>query len=180
MSEMLVRTVRLDGSAVDGRRVFGVVVPYGTATEVSDPGRPGSYREVMAPGVFARSIAERGHKVKLLRDHDRTSVLGRASRLEERPEGLFAEFVVSDTVAGNEALALARDGALDGFSVGFRPLRHRVDDDGTVVRLEAALLEVSLTAFPAYADAAVAGVRSQTRPFLSRRDALQRLADLER
>jgi hypothetical protein len=58
---------------------------------------------------------------------------------------------------------LVRSGTVDAFSVGFMPIRDRRDEDGTVVRLEAALREVSLVAMPAYEGALVAGVRSTTR-----------------
>jgi hypothetical protein len=67
--------------------------------------------------------------------------------------------VVSKTTAGDEALELLRDGALDSFSVGFAPIRH-VKRDKVTVRTEVALREASLVTFPAYEDALVQAVRS--------------------
>lgn len=63
--------------------MYGVIVPYGEVTTVRD--LDGEFREMFAPGAFRRSIAERGHKVKLLVSHDaRTRYpVGRAVELRE-------------------------------------------------------------------------------------------------
>lgn len=143
----------------DGRTVFGTVVPYGRVATVSDGGAP--YKEAFAMGAFARSIEQRGSKVKLMVNHDRQRLpIGRATLLEERSTGLYGEFLVSRTNSGDEALALVADGAVDSFSVGFKPVAQR-NDGGVTLRTEAALREVSLVGFPAYEDALVSGVRSQ-------------------
>lgn len=156
----------------DGRTVYGVVVPYGQVAEVDD-GR-GPYRERFAAGAFARSIADRGAKVRLFINHDahRRLPIGRALELVERPDGLHGAFAVSATRDGDEALVLVRDGVVDSFSVGFRPLRER-SVAGVVERIEAALREVSLVGMPAYAGALVGGVRSV--PHLSVEAARRRL-----
>jgi len=157
----------------DGRTVYGVVVPYGIVAEVDD-GR-GPYREQFEPGAFSRSIGERSAKIRLFINHDsRTRLpIGRATDLQERHDGLHGAFVVSRTAAGDEALTLVRDGVVDAFSVGFRPIRER-SDAGIVKRTEAALREVSLVGMPAYAGALVGGIRSAV-PHLSPEDAARRL-----
>ena len=134
----------------------------------------GSYKVECAPGAFARSIEQRGSKVKLFTQHEtRRFPIGRAVHLEERPDGLHAAFYVSDTRDGNEALELIRDGVVDAFSIGFAPVRERRRGDVTV-RTEAALREVSLVHTPAYEGALVAGVRSST-PVLTADAARRRL-----
>ncbi|WP_433626768.1 HK97 family phage prohead protease [Nocardia sp. CA-120079] len=146
-------------SSGNGRTVHGIAVPFGQVAEIFEDGR--TYQERFQQGAFARSIRERGSKVKLLTNHDaRRLPVGRAVELEERPDGLHASFEVAQTRDGDDALELVRSGTVDAFSVGFRGLRHRMDGD-VVVRTEASLWEVSLVAFPAYPGAAVAGVRSQ-------------------
>lgn len=145
----------------DGRTVYGLAVPFGQVATVSD-GR-GEYREAFVPGSFARTLAERGDRVKLLANHDsRRWPIGRPLLLREDPAGLYMEARVSKTRDGDEALELIRDGALDGFSVGFRPVRER-NRDGVVERTEVALSEVSIVAFAAYTGAVLAGVRSSDR-----------------
>lgn len=52
----------------EGRTVHGTIVPYNEATTVRD--FDGEFQEMFAPGAFRRSIAERGHKLKLLVSHD--------------------------------------------------------------------------------------------------------------
>lgn len=147
--------VRAGGS---GRTIHGIVVPFGRVARVSDGGP--SYEEMFERGSFTKTIQERGERVKLLSQHNqRVNPLGRATLLREEAAGLYGEFNVSKTAAGDEALELARDGALDSFSVGFTPVKHVLRNRVTV-RTEVGLREASLVTFPAYEGALVGGVRS--------------------
>ncbi|MGW5141688.1 HK97 family phage prohead protease [Nocardia beijingensis] len=158
MTELLHRYAQL--GTTTGRTVHGIAVPYGEIAEVRD-GYGAPYREKFLPGAFTRSLSERGRKIRLLAMHDgRSFPIGMPEQLLETPEGLKVAFRVSPTTAGNDALALVRDGAVTGFSIGFKPIRSR-QVDGVVVRAEAALIEVSLVAEPAYEGAQVAGIRSK-------------------
>lgn len=100
--------------------VRGLLVPYG---QVRD-------RERFEPGAFARSIRERGDKVRVY-DGDHRPI-GRVAKLWEQPDGLHCELEIQG----------ARSGAL---SVAFRPVRERQDGD-VLVRTEAALMEISVGA----------------------------------
>lgn len=145
-------------SGGDGRTVAGIVVPFGRVALVSDGGP--RYEEGFELGSFTKTIRERGDRVKLLSQHDsRRNPLGRATMLREDAAGLFGEFRISATAAGDEALELLRDGALDSFSVGFAPVKH-VKRGRTTWRTEVALREASLVTFPAYEDARVEAVRA--------------------
>lgn len=148
--------VRSDGT---GRTIHGIVVPFGRVARVSDGGAP--YDEAFQMGAFKRTIDNGGTgRVKLLSHHSsRTNPLGRATMLREDGAGLYGEFQVSKTRAGDEALELVRDGALDSFSVGFRPVQH-AKRDGVTWRTEVAMREASLVTFPAYEGALIGGVRS--------------------
>ncbi len=142
----------------EGRTVTGIVVPFDRTARVSDGGP--SYDEMFVQGAFKRTIQHRGDKVKLLSQHNaRTNPLGRATLLREDAAGLYGEFYVSRTTAGDEALELLRDGALDSFSVGFSPIKHE-KRGRTIVRTEVGLREASLVTFPAYEGALVGGVRA--------------------
>jgi HK97 family phage prohead protease len=150
--------IRADGS---GRTVHGIVVPFDRTARVSDGGP--SYMEGFRKGAFTRTIQHRGDRVKLLSQHDmRRNPLGRATMLREDASGLYGEFHVSKTAAGDEALELLRDGALDSFSVGFSPIQHVRDNEKTVWRTEVGLREASLVTFPAYEGALIGGVRALT------------------
>jgi uncharacterized protein len=173
-SELLIRS---DGT---GRTIYGLVMPFGSTAEVDDGA--GRYRERFMPGSFTRTIAERGQRVKLMVQHARASALpiGRAEEMHEDRSGLVGSFRVSKTQQGDEALELVRDGVVDSFSCGFRPMRQRTARDGAVERTEVALREVSLVSFPAYDLALIGGVRAADTPrILTGRAALLRLAELE-
>lgn len=148
---------RADESAE--RTVFGTLVPFGQTVTVDDGW--GEYRERFEFGAFARSIRERGAKVRLFRVHDaaRNLPIGRAVSLSEERDGLHGSFLLGDTREADEALSLVRSGIVDAFSISFRPIRHR-EEAGVTVRTEVALVEVSLVGVPAYSGAEIAGVRS--------------------
>ncbi len=152
----------LDGfevrSTSDGQRLLDVMaVPFDRPTNI------GPFVETFRRGAFAKTIAERPEKVKLLAQHeDRSLPLGAAKELRETESGLFASMRVSKTRAGDEALELIADGALDSVSIGFVPVRSAWSQDrSSVERREVKLLEISLVSFPAYADAAILAVREE-------------------
>lgn len=149
--------IRSDG---DGRTVTGIAVPFGTRTPIREWGQ--SYDEEFAKGAFARTIAERGDRVKFLDQHDSSRPLGRATLLREDASGLYAEFRVSKTSRGDDFLELLRDGAIDSFSVGFLPVPGTDDvraGGKHIVRREVKLREVSAVTFPAYEGATITGIR---------------------
>ena len=143
----------------EGRRVCGIAAPFGRDYDAGD------YVEQFSRGAFAVSIRDRGDQLPLLEAHRQDAMpLGRAIHLEERNDGLYAEFLISRTGRGDEALQLARDGVMHSFSVGFVPVRdkRRTTADGRpmVVRDEVKLHHVGLISeCPAYDDAKVLAVR---------------------
>jgi len=138
----------------DGRTIFGIAVPYNKEQRITS-----TMIEVFRKGVFSEVI-KAPHRVKLLRGHGENNVLGRATLLRETDEGLYAEFKISKTREGDEALELVKDGALDQLSVGFMPIKNKKRPDGVMERLKAHLAEVSLVTFGAYGElAAITGMR---------------------
>lgn len=165
MSEILRRATPVDFEVRDdggdgGRLICGICVPFNQPAEIRSAS--GSYVETFRPGSFERTIRERSGSIKLLAQHDsRSFPVGRAQRLVEDPRGLYGEFRVSRTNAGNELLTLVKDGAVDALSVGFSAQRDQwTPDHRAVDRLEVKLHEVSAVTFPAYADALISAVRS--------------------
>lgn len=172
---ILFRTADLEPGS--GRTVHGLAVPYGQVAVVSDGGRP--YREAFEYGSFKRTIAERGHKVKLFGNHEtRVFPIGKAVDLREERDGLHASFEIAATRYAEDILELVRSGTVDSFSVGFTPVRERRDGN-VIVRTEVALREVSLTAMPAYTGATVAGIRSEVSLCIPRSVAEARQALLD-
>ena len=69
---------------------------------------------------------------------------------------MFATLRIAQTTAGDEALALADAGALDGLSVGVDIHTYEIDTDTDVTTVtRATLREISLTPFPAFDSARV-------------------------
>ena len=144
--------VRSEG---DGRTIVGIAVPYDVEQRIN----PGLV-EVFRKGVF-RDVTRAANRVKLLFQHKTDTPIGRATMLEERDGGLYGEFRISKTEAGDEALELIRDGVLSNLSVGFQPLKDE-KRGGVVNRIRAHLAEVSLVTFGAYGDSAsIVAVRQE-------------------
>jgi HK97 family phage prohead protease len=78
--------------------------------------------DIIAPGAFRRSIAERGAAgIRMLFQHDPAQPVGVWFDMREDGTGLFVRGRLSDGVArSRELAALLGDGAIDGLSIGFR------------------------------------------------------------
>jgi len=154
----------------DGRTIFGIAVPYNKEQRITS-----TMVEVFRKGVFSEVI-KAPHRVKLLRGHGENNVLGRATLLRETDDGLYAEFKISKTREGDEALELVKDGALDQLSVGFMPIKNKKRPDGVMERLKAHLAEVSLVTFGAYGElAAITGMREGQSQLTPRLDAARKI-----
>src|SRR5215471_6978429 len=161
-----------DAGAGDGRTLVGLAVPYDVELDVEDPWSfEPPYTEVFRRGSFAKTIKDRTRPVPLLVSHQHRALgIGRASRLEETDAGLEAEFHLTEGVPDADiVLALVKDDALGGLSIGFEPSADDVTTRGPdrspastrdlVERWSVNLREVSVCNFPAYATAGVTGVR---------------------
>jgi HK97 family phage prohead protease len=98
-----------------------------------------------------------------------TLPIGRTLTIEDRQDAAWGEWLVSDTMIGNEVLALARDGVPLGLSIGFAEVpggSRWSADRQRVARTRAQLDHVAVVRVPAYAGAGVVGVRetSHRRP----------------
>jgi HK97 family phage prohead protease len=92
-----------------------------------------------------------------------TLPIGRTLTIDDRADAAWGEWLVSDTMLGNEVLALARDGVPLGLSIGFTevPGGNRWSADRQrVTRTKAELDHIAVVRVPAYAGAGVAGVRA--------------------
>ena len=127
--------------------------------------------DVIERGAFAGSLDRRGTSgVKMLWHHDPAEPIGRWLDIREDARGLFVRGRLSTAVArGREALALMRDGVLDGLSIGFRTVKGLRDRRSGLRRLtEVDLWEISLVTFPMQPGARVTDVAPATRSALDR------------
>ena len=120
--------------------------------------------DVVVPGAFRDCLARRGARgVRMLFQHDPAQPIGVWSDLVEDARGLFVRGRLSVEVPrAAEILALLRDGALDGLSIGFRASTARRDAKTGLRRLvRIDLWEISIVTFPLLPQARVARVQSQ-------------------
>ncbi len=129
-------------------------------------GREDLAHDVVAPGAFRHSLIERGASgIRMLFQHDANQPIGVWTSLQEDARGLYAKGQLSlDVPKAREVLALMRDRALDGLSIGYKPVRFKRDGKGGARRLEQVdLWEISIVTFPMLPGARVTHVKA--RPF---------------
>jgi HK97 family phage prohead protease len=127
----------------------------------------GGFREVIAPGAFARAL-ERGETIKLLYDHDTAAVLASTDNgtLELREDEIGLHMwarVDMDDPDVQRVSAKLRSGIVDQMSFAFtmgEAGEEEWDYAGGVplrtIRSVESLIEASIVAFPAYGDSKVA------------------------
>jgi HK97 family phage prohead protease len=120
-------------------------------------------RDVVMPGAFRVSLARAGAaKVRMLFQHDPAQPVGVWDEIREDARGLYVRGRLTLEVArAGEILALMREGALDGLSIGFRARKAVRDARSGLRRLyEIDLWEISIVTFPMLPDARVSAVKS--------------------
>ena len=133
-------------------------------------GREDLGRDVVMRGAFAGSLEKRGAQgIKMLFQHDPNQVIGVWDEIREDGRGLYVRGRLTlDVARAREVLALMREGALDGLSIGFRAVKARRDKRSGVRKLmQIDLWEISIVTFPMLPDARVSGLKT-TRPFADR------------
>lgn len=136
---------------VETRTITGLAVPYNRIA------MRGGRKFRFAAGSLQYDDLRR---VKLLRDHQYSQAVGKATSFDETPDGPLMAFKVARGDDGDKVLALAEDGVLDGLSVGV-DIQEWTDDPnnrGVTLVTRARLKEVSLTAMPAFDDARLVSV----------------------
>ncbi|MET0332558.1 MAG: HK97 family phage prohead protease [Dyella sp.] len=132
-------------------------------------GNVDSYGDIVAPGAFARSLAEKkaaGRMPALLWQHDSSQPIGVYTSMTEDANGLLVEgqLLKNDVQQAGEAYALLKANALSGLSIGF-VTRSSSTDEKTGVRTisDVDLWECSLVTFPANDAARIDAVKSALR-----------------
>jgi uncharacterized protein len=141
--------------AIDGAgHIEGLAAAFGNVDHGGDK---------MLFGSVTKTLAERGDRpLPMLFCHDLKRPIGSWKSWEERPEGLFVKGSI--TLAsrdGQEAHALAKDGALTGISIGFN-IKGKGFDAGARVLEEVELHEASLVPVPMNDRARVTALKSIT------------------
>ena len=111
---------------------------------------PDSAGDIVAPGAFAASLRNNAERVRMLYQHQASEPIGVWEEMREDARGLYVKGrILTDLERGRDVLALLREGALNGLSIGFRTKRARRDPStGQRRLLDVELWEVSVVTFP--------------------------------
>ena len=136
--------------SVEGRTVKGYA-----ATWQEDQGG-----DTIVKGAFAKTLLERGPRVKVLRDH--WAPIGKPILMKGDDAGLYVEYPISETPLGNETLTLIGDGVLDTMSIGYEAVRVEKSGEFPDKRklIEIKLYEFSVVTFAMNEGAIITGVKS--------------------
>lgn len=127
----------------------GTFEGYGSIYNVVD-----AYKEVVAPGAFADSLAaykQAGRMPAMLWQHRQSEPIGVYTEVKEDAIGLFVRGQLAlKTARGAEAHELMKMGALTGLSIGFVPRVDSYDRVTGITTLSVVdLYEISPVTFPA-------------------------------
>jgi HK97 family phage prohead protease len=116
--------------------------------------------DVIEPGAFSKSLADRGAEIPVLWQHDSREPIG-LGKLSDSAQGLIVKSrLVLESPTAQKAYGLLKAGVLKGLSIGYDPVKSRVVDG--VRRLsELKLYEISLVTFPMNESATVSSVKSE-------------------
>lgn len=142
-------------SGGDGRTLSGLLVPFDTPTVINP-----SLTEMFVRGTFAKQVRAPG-RIPLAMNHIPLGgeIIGKVLSLREDTAGLYGEARISDTRAGNDAMELLRDGAMDSLSIGFVEGQNQYRD-GVTTRRTATMTELAIVNRPAYPQARVQSLRA--------------------
>ena len=144
---MLRFDIDVAASDKESRTITGIAVPFGKTAEL------GGVAYSFQPGSLVKGRAI----TPLLLDHSTDRPVGVLADLSDGEDGAIATFRVDNTADGDAALATAASGSRGGLSVGVNVVAAE-DAEGVQVVSRASLMEISLCAIPAFADAQVTTV----------------------
>lgn len=179
-SDLQIRSNEESGEAY----IEGYFVVYNQRTELW----PGVYEEI-APTALTRSIEKEKVNVIALDNHDTRIVLGSVDsgtlELKSDSHGLYGRVKIDlEDPFAKSALRKVETGKVRGCSFGFYPRSEKetLNDDNTYTyRVEDAdLLEVSITAFPAYPQTEIAARQKDVEAMKKQKLEQRKKALLER
>jgi HK97 family phage prohead protease len=118
--------------------------------------------DVVLSGAFKNAITDfhAGKKPKLLWQHDTHSPVGLIEEIFEDNHGLFIKGkLLLEIPKAREVYLLLKNGAIDGFSIGYR-IKNNYFKDGKQYLTDVELPEISIVTFPACEEATVDEVKS--------------------
>jgi len=134
-------------------------------------GNVDSYRDVVMPGAFGKTLAQwkaKGTLPPLLWQHQSDKPIGPHTSMSEDGDGLMVEgqLLIDDVQQAKEAYALVKAGVIRGMSIGYDlfPDGCDYDAENSIMKLTGIdLWENSIVTFPANDQAMVSEVKEMLR-----------------
>lgn len=129
--------------------LVGLASVFGTVDRGGDVVRKGAFKSARPP-------------IPMLASHDQADVVGVWDALEEVAEGLKVKgrLLVKEVARAREVLALIKEGAMTGLSIGYVTRKSARTTNGRDL-LDVELLEVSVVAVPMHPGARITDAKSQ-------------------
>lgn len=147
------RTQAFEIKSIDESGAFeGIASVYGNVD---------SYGDVVEPGAFSKTIAERGKSIPILWQHDSRLPIGSGEVFDAGTHLGIKGQILEAVSHGGDAMRLAKAGIVKGLSIGYQVLKDSWDAERKVRLLkEIKLYEVSFVTFPANELAVLTGIKS--------------------
>lgn len=136
----------------------GEVCGYASVFDIAD-----SYGDIVEHGAFKTAVEnfKNGKSPKLLWQHNVDFPIGVVEEMFEDEHGLFVKCrLLQEISKAKEVHCLLQNGAIDGFSIGYKIRGHRFEK-GHQYLTDIDLLEISIVTFPACESATVNDVKAQ-------------------
>ena len=119
-----------------------------------------SYGDTILPGAYKKTIKKRERAIRMRWSHY-GPVIGKWTEIREDEQGLFVsgELTPRHSVA-QDVFASLQHGAIDGLSIGYRPVQIRGLGDGKRELKEIELIEISVVEEPADLQARIDDVKA--------------------
>lgn len=118
--------------------------------------------DVVVPGAFQKTLADRGGEVPILFAHDTRQPVG-LGKLKDTASGLLIEGqLILDVPKAREAYSLLKARVLKGLSIGYDTVKSDIKEGVRYLR-ELKLFEISLVTVPMNEQALVTSVKAEDR-----------------
>lgn len=137
------KAVALEAKATPEGLIEGYASLFGERDQGGDVVQAGAYTKSLA------SLAGANRRVKMLWQHDPSQPIGVWDEVKEDSRGLWVKGRILTAVEkGREVLALIKEGAIDGLSIGYRTVNAVRGAKGERLLTELDIWEVSMVTFP--------------------------------
>lgn len=118
-------------------------------------------KDIILRGAFTETLKGRVGDIKMLWQHQQDEPIGIFEHMFEDKNGLYVEGrLLLDIARAKEAYALLKERVIGGLSIGYSPIKYRLNEKTGVRMLSAVeLWEISLVTFPANESAKITVVK---------------------